>query len=175
MLENGIPHKHFKEVLEIDATSATGLRWKKRDKSIGNFNTLFAGKEAGFVQVFGSNETKYHIVKVGYKGRAVNFPAHRIVMILAGKKVEGKVVRHKDGDSLNNKLSNLEVCTQSQFLSSRGMQKNNHSGFKNVVKVADNKFVAQFSVNGKKHYVGYFDTPKKANQAVLERRKALAV
>ena len=158
MLENGIPHKHFKEVLEIDATSATGLRWKKREKSTGNFNTLFAGKEAGFVQVFGSNETKYHIVKVGYKGRAVNFPAHRIVMILAGKK-----------------LSNLEVCTQSQFLSSRGMQKNNHSGFKNVVKVADNKFVAQFSVNGKKHYVGYFETPKKANQAVLERRKALAV
>ena len=175
MFENGVPHKHFKEVLEIDANSATGLRWKRREKSAGNFNTLFAGKEAGFVQVYGGNKTKYHIVKVGYKGRAVNFPAHRIVMILAGKKVEGKVVRHKDGDSLNNRLSNLEVCTQSEFLGSRGMQSNNHSGFKNVVKVAENRFLAQFSFNGKKHYVGYFDTPKKANRAVLERRKDLAV
>lgn len=173
MLENGVPHKYFKEVLEIDKTSKTGLRWKKRENATGNFNTLFAGKEAGFVQIFGSN--KYHIVKVAYKGRAVNFPAHRIVMILAGKRINGKIVKHKDGDGLNNSLSNLEICTQSEFLSGRKIQKNNHSGFKNVVKIGENKFVAQFWMNGKKHYVGYFDTGKKANQAVLAKRKQLSI
>ena len=52
-------------------------------------------------------------------------------------------------------------------------QKNNHSGFKNVVKINDNKFLAQFSLNGKKYYIGYFDNSKDANTAVLEKRKQI--
>ena len=80
MTENGIPYKYFSEVLEVDDNSKTGLRWKER-KSNGNFNKLFAKKEAGFVQVFGKN--KYYIVKIAHNGRSINFPAHRIVMILS--------------------------------------------------------------------------------------------
>jgi hypothetical protein len=30
-------------------------------------------------------------------------------------------------------------------------------------------------MNGKKHYVGYFDTGKKANSAVLAKRKQLSI
>ena len=170
MIENGIPYKYFNEVLEIDDDSKTGLRWKER-KSNGNFNKLFAKKEAGFVQVFGKN--KYYIVKIAHNGRSINFPAHRIVMILSKGKINGKIVTHKDGNGLNNSVKNLQVRSHSEFLSSRSKQKNNHSGFKNVVKINDNKFLAQFSLNGKKYYIGYFDNSKDANTAVLERRKQI--
>lgn len=174
MLENGIPYKYFKEVLESNNESKTGLIWKKR-KTTGNFNALFAGKEAGFVQTFGENENKYFMVKIAYNGKSVNIPAHRIVAIIAGKTINGKVVRHKDGNSLNNKASNILVCTQSEFLANRDKQSNNHSGFKNVVKVSDDDYIAQFTINGKRHYIGRFENAKDAHQAVLSKRKQLAV
>lgn len=167
MLENNIPYKYLQSILAIDPKSKTGLTWKKR-KSTGNFNALFAEKPAGFVQSFGNH--KYYLVKVAYKDVSVNIPAHRIISILKGEKVKDKVVRHLDGNTLNNDPNNLIVCTQSEFLSSRNKQENNKSGYKNVVQVGK-RFLAQFTINGKRHYVGYFDKAKDANNAILQRKR----
>lgn len=167
MLENNVPYKYLQTILEIDPQSKTGLRWKKR-KSTGNFNALFAEKPAGFVQSFGNH--KYFLVKVAYKDVSVNIPAHRIISILKGQKVKDRVVRHLDGNTLNNDPNNLIVCTQSEFLCNRDKQSNNKSGYKNVVQVGE-KFLAQFTINGKRHYVGYFDKAKDANEAIVQRKK----
>jgi hypothetical protein len=173
-LENGIPYNYLRDILKADKKSKTGLIWKQRENS-GNFNALFSGKDAGFLQMFGSNAIKYYMVKVAYKGKSVNIPAHRIVAILSGKQIAGKVVRHKDQNSLNNVMANIEVCTQSEFLANRSKQKNNHSGYKNVVKIKEDKYIAQFTINGKKHYIGYFSNPIDAHEAVMTKRKNLAV
>lgn len=69
--------------------------------------------ESGFVEtVKGSNGAirgGYLAVKLGEK--VIN--VHQIISVLAfGEECIGKQINHRDGNKLNNKPSNLEVCTQ---------------------------------------------------------------
>jgi len=64
---------------------------------------------------------------------------------------------HKDGNPLNNQLSNLRKCTSSLNQMNRGKQKNNKSGYKGVCwHKPYQKWHAQITVNGKRKHLGYF-------------------
>lgn len=65
-------------------------------------------------------------------------------------------VDHVDGDGLNNRISNLRLCTKQQNLLNRKKQKNNTSGYKGVSK-SGNKWDVRISVNKKSIFVGLFD------------------
>lgn len=71
-----------------------------------------------------------------YAGRSVTdkplIRMHRSILINRGINIEGFQVDHKDGDSLNNKFSNLRRATPSQNSCNRPIPKNNKSGCKGV-------------------------------------------
>lgn len=59
-----------------------------------------------------SNGATYYKVKVTKDGRGVSRPVHILVAeAFIGPRQDGQVVRHRDGDSLNNRSSNLEYGT----------------------------------------------------------------
>jgi len=85
---------------------------------------------------------------------------HRVI---AGAN-HGQIVDHINRDILDNRRSNLRICTHSENVVNRGAAKNSAAGFRGVVPVAQ-RFRAQISMNGRYHHLGYFNTAQDAAHA----------
>ena len=94
---------------------------------------------------------------------------HRL--IINAKKDEH--VDHRNGDGLDNRRSNLRICTMSQNQANRGPTKANTSGFKGVSPDRRGRWRARVKVNGKQKALGSFATPEEA--AIAYDREARAV
>lgn len=95
---------------------------------------------------------------------------HRVVL---GAK-EGQQVDHINGNGLDNRRSNLRICTHAENMRNRGKQVNNTSGFKGVVfHNQRNKWQARMRLNGKIHSFGLFTRPEDAHAAYVEASKKL--
>lgn len=75
----------------------------------------------------------------------------------------GKTIDHIDGNGMNNKRSNLRVCTQGQNLMNQKPQPNKSSKYKGVRwHKASNAWSAQIKVNRKSTHLGTFDSESEA-------------
>lgn len=86
---------------------------------------------------------------------------HRLIMGL--KKGDGKIVDHINGDGLDNRRSNLRVCTKRQ---NQQNQRTRHRGVSKYKGVGyykrDEKWRARIVVNGEDTELGKFDTELEA-------------
>ncbi|ELY4545837.1 HNH endonuclease [Cronobacter sakazakii] len=109
-------------------------------------------------------------LRVFFKGK--NVRVHRIIWVLKhGEIPPSFVVDHIDGDKLNNRISNLRLCTQNQNTLNRRMHSNNSSGLKGVY-FNDSprnrkKWIAQITVEKKKIRLGRFKTKEEAHKAYV--------
>jgi hypothetical protein len=98
--------------------------------------------------------------------RRTGFLAHRLAWLLMTGKWPAAEIDHVDLDPSNNAWGNLRAATRQQNGANRRVNRNNPLGIKGVRKRADyRRFEAQIKVNGKKHVIGYFDTPEEARDA----------
>lgn len=87
---------------------------------------------------------------------------HRIV----ASAPNGMDVDHINRNQLDNRRSNLRVCTKSQNLANRPKQTNNKSGFKGVYYHKPlKKWTAQIAVAGRSIHLGVFKDPREAAMA----------
>lgn len=89
---------------------------------------------------------------------------------------KGEVVDHANGNTLDNRRSNLRFCTPAQNLMNARRRSDNKTGFKGVRKKLDklnliNPFYSSIKVNGKNIWLGYFHTAKEAFDAYCEASK----
>lgn len=97
-----------------------------------------------------------------YYGREL---LHRIIV----KPPNDLEIDHRNRDRLDNRRSNLRICTRSQNAMNRLKQSNNRSGFKGVVfSKRYKKYIAQIKAQGIYHWLGYFNTAKEASKAYVE-------
>lgn len=88
---------------------------------------------------------------------------HRLVLEGVSTKLH---IDHINGDRLDNRKSNLRICTCSQNVMNRGPQANNSSGFKGVIfDKSRNKWRAEICVDKKRIYLGRYETAEKAAEA----------
>lgn len=88
---------------------------------------------------------------------------HREILGLTDQKIQ---VDHVNKNALDNRKSNLRQATNAENQRNRGIDKDNRSGFKGVYWNKNaNGFVAQIGVNGKKMYLGLFDSAEDAARA----------
>lgn len=104
-----------------------------------------------------------------------NVYLHRVIMerMLDGNPIPNNIqVDHISGDSLDCRRGNLRLATRSQNMHNSRRRKNNTSGYKGVAphKISG-KWIASFCVNYKYIYLGYFDTPELAYEAVCKARE----
>lgn len=99
-------------------------------------------------------------------GRAGPQQAAILMHRLICRAARDEQVDHKNGDPLDNRRSNLRVCTKSENLCNRGAQKNNTSGFKGVTwHKLTSKWMAQISVRSRHIHLGLFSTARAAGRA----------
>lgn len=82
-------------------------------------------------------------------------------------------IDHIDRNPLNNNIENLRIATQSQNQINSRKPKNNTTGYKGVLATPSGKFQARLGFNGKKLYLGLFDTAEEANACVIAKTKEL--
>lgn len=70
---------------------------------------------------------------------------------------------HIDGNTLNNQIDNLRICTNAENQHNSQKRKTNKSGYKGVSWIRrEEKWVAQIETNGRGKTLGYFDNPMDA-------------
>lgn len=93
---------------------------------------------------------------------------HREIM----KAPPGIDVDHKDHNGLNNQKSNLRLATRSQNCANSRLYVTNTSGLRGVVLRAG-KWMANIKHRGKTIHIGTFDTPAKAAEAYVRKKREL--
>lgn len=163
-----LPIDIIREALELDPTSDTGLRWKKRPRE--HFatergwiiaNAQNSGKPAGSLVNFKNGQ--YWQVRINYRLYLV----HRVVYFLAhGVDPNEMLIDHADGNGLNNNPLNLRLATYSQNLQNQRLRSDSTSGFKGASwNSSTRKWQAYINKRGIRYQLGNFPSPEEAHAA----------
>lgn len=100
---------------------------------------------------------------------------HRLIALSFLGEPEGLTVDHIDGNKSNNELINLRYCTTRENCTHYTSSLNANRPYTGVSKQVRciNKWAAHISINGKRTYIGIFDTPELARDAYLAKRDSL--
>lgn len=121
-----------------------------------------AGSVAGNVQRDGR-------VQLYIDGR--NYKAHRVIWLLITGAWPRYEIDHRDGDQSNNRWRNLrDVPHRVNIENRRGPTRANPHGLAGVT-MNHRRFMAQIKVDGKRMYLGTFDTAEQAHAVYLEAKR----
>ena len=145
-----------RELLCYDPTTGL-LTWKVR---VGP--RALQGGVAGYLD-------KKGYVYVGLDGKY--YFGHRVAWLLHFGRWPAGQVDHWDEVKSNNRISNLrEVTSVENMHNQRQARKHNRLGLRGVSK-NHTKFQAEILADGKRIYLGVFDTPLEAHAAYLAAKK----
>ncbi len=140
------PIERLNELFLYD--SITGIVTRKRD------NKIFTSK--GY--------DGYMIVYINRKG----YKLHRIVWALhTGEDPYPYEIDHINRVRDDNRIDNLRKVTTQDNLKNKSLYVTNKSGYAGVCK-RGNRYRAQVHHNAKIQYLGTYDTPEEAHQAIIE-------
>ena len=138
------------------AVSGKDLVWKnpkaRRLKPMDKAGTF--GKD-GYIRVFVDGKS---------------YLAHRIVYLMH-RGVMAEELDHINRNKTDNSIDNLRCVTRLVNAQNKGSYRNNSTGYRNVHKHPKGRFEAGIRVNGKRVYLGLFDTPEQASQAAESARQ----
>lgn len=130
---------------------------RSKEHKCNNWNSCFAGKEAG-----SPND-------LGYLRTAINnklYYCHMLAWFYVYKEWPSVDVDHDDRNPRNNSITNLRLSTKSQNMGNAKKRKDNTTGWKGVIFAPwAKKYRAQIGNVGKNIHLGYFDCPAAASFA----------
>jgi len=103
-----------------------------------------------------------------YKPKLKRISLHRFIVDCP----EGMEVDHINLNTLDNRRSNLRICTRKENSLNKPKQKNNTSGYKGVCWFKRKKrWKSTIHVNKKTIHLGFYNTPEEAYAAYCEASK----
>lgn len=124
-------------------------------------NHNLVGKQAGF-------EANGYIY-IGISNR--RFLAHLLAWIFVTGFIPDTIVDHENGNSLDNRFSNLRAATRSQNNQNSKVRSSSITGVKGVQLHRTGKFASKIQFNKKQIYLGLFDTVEEAGEAYAAAAK----
>jgi hypothetical protein len=148
-----VTRTRLRELLHYD--DETGVfRWWKR-----------VGEEMRPGEVAGS-------VRISVDGR--RYRAHQLAWFYMTGRWGRPTIDHRDGNATNNCWSNLRRATASQNNANRRRARHNTSGYKGVFSCGrSGRWRAVIRWNGRRTYLGTFDTPEAAHAAYVAAARKL--
>lgn len=96
--------------------------------------------------------------------RRTNLYLHRALLDM--RTGDHRKVDHINGNKLDNRRSNLRICTTQENGWNSAIRSHNRSGFKGVMwEKRRRKWALYIKVDGKQKYLGLFDEPQRAHEA----------
>jgi hypothetical protein len=118
------------------------------------------------------SQDKDGYMKISNEGKGILW--HRAVYeYFYGEIPKGKVIDHKDNDTKNNLISNLQLSDIAANVQKRKMQKNSTTGLAGVTLRACGRYYAQLQVNKKQLHLGSYETKEEAYAAYLAAKRVL--
>ena len=116
------------------------------------------------------NDSGYVLISInGVKTRA-----HRLAWRIMFGYWPSQQIDHINGIRDDNRIINLREATDAQNRQNMAKRTDNKSGFIGVYYAKwANSWRAEIRVNGKRHKLGYFDTPQSAHEAYVKAKKEL--
>lgn len=116
---------------------------------------------------YNKNPGTYYVLRSILKSERINGKKGTILMHRAIMGCpQGLTVDHINHDTLDNRKSNLRVCTQSQNNMNTRKYSNNKSGYKGVMwHKYSKRWCAEIRANKKKIHLGYFVSKEEAYEA----------
>lgn len=109
----------------------------------------------------------YVKTNVYYKGKSRGVYLHRVIT----NAYKGKMVDHKNGDTLDNRKCNLRLVSPKGNAQNRAISSLNTSGYRGVsYNTRKKKYQAYVGIDGRKRHLGYFETPEEANEVAVKAR-----
>lgn len=130
----------------------------------GVFEKRVGSKRKGYKWVlvgYVVDDSGYQVVSVGGK----RYLAHRLAWFYVHGEWPDGHIDHKDGDRLNNAISNLRIATPAQNAHNSQTPISNKSGVKGV-SFSGGSWTAQVAVNRKPVFMKRFKTKEEAEKAV---------
>lgn len=147
---------------KLDYNPETGLfRWKYRPDRSKQWNTRYAGTEAGQIN------NGYISVQLDGKGTACN--GSRLAWLLHYGEMPPAQVDHINGVRHDNRIANLRLATNAENNMNRAAQKNNQCGIRGLTLHPTAGWRVRCQSHGINHDLGYFQDLDEA----IAARKAL--
>lgn len=142
------------------------------DPETGVFRWLVqAGRAGGPGSIAGSKG------KTGYWSVCVDgrmYRAHRLAWFFMNGRWPESDIDHRDGDRLNNRISNLRECKRHENLENQAVGKRNKSGLLGVSwDSKEGRWRSAIGKHGHTYHLGYFATKEEAHAAYLAAKKHL--
>jgi hypothetical protein len=102
-------------------------------------------------------------------GKAERVYMHRLIM----NAPRGLDVDHANGNSLDNRRSNLRLASRSQNQANRPAPRNNQTGFKGVQRGRSGRYIARIQQCGKVKHIGTFTSKVEAAKAYDQHARVL--
>lgn len=153
----------IRELLVIDETSPSGLRWNQLAPPKAR------GKTAGALRRDG-----YWTVGLKANGEQRKFLAHRLIWFLANGRWPEKLIDHINGNPVDNRLSNLRSASPSENSRNMVISPRNRSGVKGVsIDKTTGKWRAELMRERKIMFLGFFVNLDDAERAIMAVREKL--
>ena len=155
-------YEYLSERLEYSPVSGQ-IFWKR----------IFPGRVAGTITKPRGGAKPYGKPYVKLSLERLDFKGHRIAWILFHKKPlpPGVVIDHINGDSTDNRIVNLRLCSGKNNSRNADTPKNNTTGFKGVSRCGK-RFRAYITVDRRQIHLGVYQTPEEAFAAYVTAAKA---
>ena len=154
-----LTQERLHELLDYDPKTGE-FRWRVRKKR---------GHKAGDIAGYRTQSERWSIC---IDGR--DYPAHQLAWFYVTGEWGRPVIDHRDGNSLNNRLSNLRVSSHSNNVANRGRPRSNTSGLKGAF--FDRRrghWTAEITKDGRRYYLGSFATAEDAHSAYAAKAREL--